>query len=132
MRITWIIYKYCYVNGNGVHRLTLKWAKATQTNTKNLLQINQQHLVISRVVPIGLQASEWKRVWKTTNVKVETVNVDDAKKWTIQHRQEKFNTKTSGGRWAAKLLPDITRWMVRKFEEVNYYLTQLLSEVEVV
>ena len=27
----------------------------------------------------------------------------------------------------AKLLPDITRWMERKFREVNSYLTELLS-----
>ena len=34
---------YCYENGNGVHRLILEGAKSTQTNTTNLLQVNQQH-----------------------------------------------------------------------------------------
>ena len=40
--------------------------------------------------------------------------------------KEKWNTETNG-KWTAKLLPDITRWMERKFEEVDYCLTELLS-----
>ena len=71
----------------------------------------------------NLQASERKSV---KNVNGEIVNVDDARKRTIQHWQEKWNTETSG-RGTAKRLPNITGWMERKFGEVNYYLTQLLS-----
>ena len=33
------------------------------------------------------------------------------------------------GKWTAKLVPDINRWIERKFVKDNYYLTQLLSEV---
>ena len=83
--------------------------------------------VILVISGVGLQASEWKSVWETKNVNREAVNVDNARKRTIQHLQEKWNTETSG-RWTAKLLPDIIRWMERKFEEVNYYMTQLLPE----
>ena len=56
----------------------------------------------------------------------ETVNVDDAKKRTIQHWQVKWNTGMNV-RWTTKLLRNITRRMKKKFgEEVNYFLTQLL------
>ena len=83
-------------------------------------------LVISGVIPIALQASEQKRMWETKNVNEEIVNIDDARKRTTQHWQEKWNNET-WGRWTEKLLPDITSWMGRKFGEVNYYLIQLLS-----
>ena len=83
-------------------------------------------LVISDGIPIGLKACEQKRVCETENVKGETVNVDDGRKRTIKHWQQKCNTETSG-RWAVKLLLYITRWMERKFGEINHYLTQLLS-----
>ena len=76
-------------------------------------------LIISDVLSIGLQVNEAK------NVNGKTVNVDNARKRTIQHWQEEWKTKMSG-RWTAKLLPYITRWMDRKFGKVNYYLTQLL------
>ena len=39
----------------------------------------------SGIIPICLQASEQKRIWKTKNVYGQTVNVDEAKKQTIQH-----------------------------------------------
>ena len=63
-------------------------------------------LVICGVIPIGLQASERKRMWETKNVHRKTVNVDDARKRTTQYWQEKWNTETSG-RWMSKLLADI-------------------------
>ena len=40
---------------------------------------------------------------------------------------EKLYAETSS-RWTVKFVPDITRWMERKFDEVNCYLTQLLSK----
>ena len=65
-------------------------------------------------------------MWETKSVHWDTVNIDDARKRTIQHWQEKWNTVRSGG-WTAKLLPGITCYMERKFVGVNYYLTQVLS-----
>ena len=47
-------------------------------------------MVIRGVIPIGLQASERKRVWETKNVHGETVNVGDARKRTIQRWQKKW------------------------------------------
>ena len=67
-------------------------------------------LVISGEMPIGLQASEQKRLWTTRSIYRETANVNE-----------------TSGKLTAKLLPDITRWMERKFGEVDYYLTELLS-----
>ena len=50
----------------------LRVASAYRTFSKSAI------LVISGVIPVGLQASERKRVWETKNVNGETVNVDDA------------------------------------------------------
>ena len=77
-------------------------------------------LVICGVIPIiGLQASERKRVRKAKTVNGETVNVEDVRMRTMQHLQVKWNTETCG-RWSAKLLSDIIRWMERKFGEVSF------------
>lgn len=80
----------------------IRVASAYKTVSKSAIQ------VISDVIPIGLQASERKRVWETKNVHGEAVKVDDARKRTIQHWQEKRNTETSG-RYTAKFIPDIIR-----------------------
>ena len=53
-------------------------------------------LVIRGVLPIGLQASERKRVDETKNVNGETANVGDARKRNLQYWQKKWNTDTSG------------------------------------
>ena len=60
----------------------------------------ESYLYIPSAGKGSVQASERKRMWETKNVNGEKVNVDDARKRTIQHLQ---------------------------FREVNYYLTQLLS-----
>ena len=65
---------------------------------------------------ILVNSGERKKVWLVKYVHGKTVNVDDVRKLTIQHWEEKWNTETSG-RLTAKLLPDITRWMERKFGE---------------
>ena len=57
-------------------------------------------------------------MWNAKNVNGETVNVDDAKKRIIQHKQEKWNTETNG-RWTAKLFLNITRWMERNLERLT-------------
>ena len=44
----------------------------------------------------------------------------------MQQWREKWITDKSS-RWTAKLLPDVTRWLERKFCKVHYYVTQLLS-----
>ena len=74
-------------------------------------------MVISGVIPIGQKESERKSVWDTKNINGET-GVDDARKQTIKYWQGKWNTGMSG-RWTTKLLPDIARWMERKFGVVN-------------
>ena len=81
-------------------------------------------MVISGAIPIDLQARERKRVWETKNVNGEVINVDDARKRSFYQEMPMLHIETRG-RWTAKLLPDITRWMESKFGEVDYYLTQL-------
>ena len=75
-------------------------------------------LVISGVIPIGLQTSKRKRMWETKKRKRRDSKRLYARKRTIQHWQEKWSTETSG-RWTAKLVPDITHWMERKFGKLN-------------
>ena len=45
-------------------------------------------LVISGVIPVGLQASERKRRWENKNVHGQTVNVDDARNLIIKLARE--------------------------------------------
>ena len=83
-------------------------------------------LVISSMIPIDLQAYERKILWQARNANDDGVTAADVRSRTLQQWQQRW-TSDSRGRWTAKILPDIPKWVGRKFGEVNYYLTQLLS-----
>ena len=45
---------------------------------------------------------------------------------SLQRWQEKWNA-SGKGRWTHRLIPQVDHWVNRKHGEVNYYLTQILS-----
>lgn len=84
-------------------------------------------LVISSSVPIDLMAAERRRVWLKRQINgVGKTEREEARLQTLQEWQHHWNTDTSG-RWTARLIPDVSVWVNRKFGEVDYYLTQMLS-----
>ncbi|KAJ8975986.1 hypothetical protein NQ317_016232 [Molorchus minor] len=83
-------------------------------------------LVIAGVMPIDLRATERKTAYSTK----EEVGAKEAKArariQAMQRWQERWREEHRG-RWTARLIPNLERWMARKHGEVNYYLTQFLT-----
>lgn len=84
-------------------------------------------LVIAGMIPIDLHILERRSIWTsrqtndTTHRGEEETRQETMRKW--QHR---WNTDTRG-RWTARLIPNIKEWVNRRFGEVDYFLTQMLS-----
>lgn len=93
-------------------------------------------LIISGTIPIDLLARERKELWDLK--KSETNDTDDhtrdrtntrrqqARARTLQIWQERWASEAKG-KWTKRLIPNIDKWYDRKFGEVNYYITQMLS-----
>lgn len=85
-------------------------------------------LVISGTIPIDLLAEERKVLWDAhkqnevvTRDRKRTERVETIQKW-----QNRWSSETRG-RWTARLITDLNKWVNRKHGEINYYLTQMLS-----
>lgn len=86
-------------------------------------------LVISSVIPIDLMAMERRHVWLSRQADHDDTGAtegDIGRRHTMQQWQARWDAETYG-RWTKRLIPDVSEWSGRKFGEVNYYLTQLLS-----
>lgn len=77
--------------------------------------------VISRTIPIHLQAEERALTW--TGNKAEKQEEWDK---TIQRWQQEW-TSSVNGRWTRELIPQINPWFNRRHGEVGFHLTQVLS-----
>lgn len=82
-------------------------------------------LVISGAIPIDLLARERRELW-LQNDESRTHTRQNMRAQTTQLWQERWSAETKG-RWTAKLIPDVEKWKSRRFGEVNYYITQMLS-----
>lgn len=84
-------------------------------------------LVIAGMIPIDLQAEERMSIFNARlddqrNATTATaIRLETALKWQLRWDSEKR------GRWTAKLIPDVSKWVNRNHGDVNYYLTQMLS-----
>lgn len=83
-------------------------------------------MVISGTIPIDLLAIERKRNWEAKRQDPRLISAQDLRRETLQNWQRLWEAETRG-RWTARLIPNLGEWYDRKFGEVNYYLTQLLS-----
>lgn len=84
--------------------------------------------VIAGMLPIEILAMERKTMFDSRNDISE--NREEAKRnaqrESLRLWQERWNLSTKG-RWTYRLIPKIDSWVNRKHGEVNYYLTQILS-----
>ena len=84
--------------------------------------------VIVGTIPVDLLAAELMEIYKaksagnhiTVHFKGDTIT-----KW--QRRWNNDNRE----RWAVRLILDIRPWNGRKFEEVNYYITQMYRVTDI-
>lgn len=82
-------------------------------------------LVISGVIPIDLLVQERQKIWEGKK-DGQSIIETDIRNETLLKWQERWETERCG-RWTAKLIPNLRRWIERDFGEGNYYLTQFLS-----
>lgn len=81
-------------------------------------------LVIAGTIPVDLLAAERMEIYKAKSAGNHITGY--FRENTISKWQQRWNEEDRG-RWTAKLIPDIRPWIGRKFGEVNYYVTQMLS-----
>ena len=86
--------------------------------------------VIAGMMPIDILADEMKRVYDKNRVEENTLETADIRReenrLSLMQWQQRWDA-TPKGRWTHRLIPDIEKWISRKHGEVNYYLTQFLS-----
>nr|AMS38369.1 hypothetical protein [Bactrocera tryoni] len=84
-------------------------------------------LVISGNAPIDLLAYERKKLWELKKSSDNNKSaIQQIRKDTITTWQQRWENE-SRGRWTARLIKDLDLWTSRKFGEVDFYTTQLLS-----
>lgn len=83
-------------------------------------------LVVAGVIPIKLMAQERRQVYQEKKMRGEA-DTAEARQNTMRHWQECWE-RESRGRWTARLVGNLGEWSGRKFGEVNFYLTQLLTD----
>lgn len=85
--------------------------------------------VIAGMMPIEVLAVERKQLYETRRITASDERSElerTLKQDSIQRWQAKWDTSAKG-RWTHRLIPRIDSWLNRKHGEVNYYLTQVLS-----
>lgn len=89
--------------------------------------------VLSGIPPMYLKLREIKEIYdekkllNTSNIHLETNRIKRQARTRLYHRWQHIWDNEDKGRWTHKLIPNIEKWLERKFGEVNYYLTQALS-----
>ena len=84
-------------------------------------------LVVGRIIPIDLLARERKFVF-TRKAEVDKATAKrEARIYTRARWKEGWDNNTKG-RWTARLINQLDAWLERDHGEVNYYLTQLLTD----
>lgn len=84
-------------------------------------------LVIAGMIPIDLQIRQKHKFWLTKQANdTEERTADQLRQEALNSWQTRWNTDTTG-RWTAKLIPNIEKWVNRGFGDVDFYLTQMLS-----
>ena len=83
-------------------------------------------LVLARVIPIQLLATERKRMYERRTEGPRTAIAKEERERTVTAWQEMW-TREVRGRWTARLVPDVQTWLQREHGEVNYFTTQFLS-----
>ncbi|XP_029176137.1 uncharacterized protein LOC114944424 [Nylanderia fulva] len=106
-----------------IHRLSaLRVACAFRTVSDNVA------CVIAGMILIKVIAIKRKQLYeqRSTNPEDKKELKRITRQDSLQRWQEKWNTSVKG-RWTHRLIPKVESWINRKHGEVNYYLTQMLS-----
>lgn len=83
-------------------------------------------LLIAGMTPIDVYAQERRKIWQAKLNHFELTTEEAIKQETLNQWQSRWSSARDG-RWTARLIPDIRIWLNRKFGEVNYYLTQMMT-----
>jgi len=84
-------------------------------------------LVISGTIPIDLLAVERQTQWRDPSRRSgDTATINSTRIQTMEKWQDRWDSELRG-RWTARLIPEINKWVNRKHGEINYFVTQMLS-----
>lgn len=85
-------------------------------------------MVISGTIPIDLLVEERNALWQERRQagRVSGETAKAARMRTMQKWQDRWNNEPRG-RWTARLVTDLDKWLNREHGEIDYYLTQMLS-----
>ncbi|WP_316206527.1 reverse transcriptase domain-containing protein, partial [Escherichia coli] len=84
-------------------------------------------LVIAGIIPIELQAMERKRTYERKKTEDGTAIVQKEERQVTMETWQKTWNQMVKGRWTHVLIRELAPWVDRRYGEVNYYLTQFLS-----
>ncbi|XP_030764847.1 uncharacterized protein LOC115889073 [Sitophilus oryzae] len=82
-------------------------------------------LVIAGLIPLHFAAEEKRELYVKAEINDEVKN--HQRRDTYQIWQEEWDTSDKG-RWTRKLIHNVEDWTSRKHGDVDYYITQFLSE----
>lgn len=85
--------------------------------------------VIAGLIPIEILAVERRQLYETrSNIPEEREELRKIMRQdSLQRWQQKWDASEKG-RWTYRLIPQLDCWINRKHGEINYYLTQILSD----
>lgn len=83
-------------------------------------------LVVSGMVPAHLLAMEQQKRYQNRCVGIE-FNEAEERNATIRKWQEEWKNSDKG-KWTVRLIPDIKLWLLRKFGNCDFHLTQMLTD----
>ena len=86
----------------------------------------QAVLVVAGVIPVDLLAFERKRIYGSS-ADIGRKNAAIAEREMTMENWQRRWTEERSGNWTRRLIRDLRPWLERKFGDVNFYVTQLLT-----
>ena len=79
--------------------------------------------IIAGLVPIDILAVEWKQLYEQRSSTLEELEEQKKNMEQGSPNDRKRNWMHLRRGWTHRLMPQVDNWVIRKYREVNYYLT---------
>ena len=118
----WAEAKNCHIKpiAQVRRRSTLRVACAYRTVSEDAANI------IAGKLPIDIQAKEYKRLYSVQGVKPSPDDKQQERARSIREWQQRWERSLSG-RWTYTLIPRVEEWLKRRYGEIDFFLTQILT-----
>ena len=99
---------------------TLRVACAYRTVSENAAN------VIAGKPPIDIQAKEFKRLYRLQGAKPSPEDKQQERTRSLREWQQRWQ-RSQNGRWTYTLIPRVEEWLKRRYGEIDFFLTQILT-----